>query len=335
MKFFIVFLLLLAGCTAAQPEDEKYVITVGGPIAADSLGLTLIHEHVLVDFIGADSTGYHRWDRDSAFQVILPHLLEVRKAGVSTIFEYTPAFLGRDPRLLKMLADASGLQLITNTGLYGAVDNKYLPPYAWEESADELAARWIREFEEGIEDTGIRPGFIKISVAPDSLSPLHEKLVRAAARTHKATGLTIASHTGPALPAFQQLDVLASENVPPEAFIWVHAQNEKDLSRHTEFAERGGWVSLDGLAWGDLQEYLKMVTNLKNAGYLDRVLLSHDAGWYSPGEQNGGEFRGYTVLIREFIPLLRNNGFTRDEIDQLVIENPRQAFAIPGLFMSP
>lgn len=326
MKNLLLYLIVVFLVSCTTPSEE--IITVSGAVPSGEMGLTLIHEHVLVDFIGADSTGYHRWDRNIAAQVILPKLHEAKEAGVQTIFDCTPAFLGRDPILLRILADSTGIHFVTNTGLYGARDNLYLPKYAFTESADQLAARWIDEFENGIEDTGIRPGFIKISVAPDSLSPLHEKIVRAAARTSKATGLTIASHTGPFLPAFQQLELLASEDVTPDKFIWVHAQNEEDIGKHAEFAERGGWVSLDGLAWGDLDPYLVIVRNMKESGHLDRLLLSHDAGWYSPGEPDGGDFRGYTVLAEKFIPLLKENGFTQEEIDQIVVVNPQKAFAL-------
>ena len=119
------------------------------------MGLTLIHEHILVDFIGADSTGYHRWDKDLVVQRVLPFLEEIKSKGVKTIIECTPSYLGKDPVLLHKLTDLTGIRFITNTGYYGAVGEKYLPKHAFTESAEELAKRWIREYEEGIEDTGI------------------------------------------------------------------------------------------------------------------------------------------------------------------------------------
>ena len=90
--------------------------------------------------------------------------------------ECTPAFLGSDVRLLKMLSEKTKVQIITNTGYYGAVDNKYLPPWAFTETAEQLAQRWIDDFEFGIDGTNVRPGFIKISVdaKPGGLSDLHK-----------------------------------------------------------------------------------------------------------------------------------------------------------------
>jgi phosphotriesterase-related protein len=236
--------------------------------------------------------------------------------------------LGRDVMLLQILSDISGVHIITNTGLYGAADNKYLPRYAFEESAEQLASRWVKEWEVGIDDTDIRPGFIKIGVNPDTLSPLHRKLVLAAVITHKATGLTIASHTGPSTPAFQQLEILSENGVSPEAFIWVHAQQEKDLNILAKAAESGAWISLDGLHEDQMQTYIGRLQFLKERGCLHRVLLSHDAGWYSPGEEGGGEFRPFTTLTERFIPLLLTNGFTPTEIDMLIIRNPQEALKV-------
>jgi phosphotriesterase-related protein len=137
--------------------------------------------------------------------------------------ECTPAFLGRDAKLLKRLATASGLHIITNTGFYGAANDKYVPALAREESVQQLADRWIREFREGIDGTSIRPGIIKIGVDAGPLSEIDAKLVRAAAKTHLQTGLTIASHTGDGVAALEELEILKQEGVHPSALIWVHA----------------------------------------------------------------------------------------------------------------
>lgn len=303
-------------------------MTVRGPIPAEHISTSLIHEHVLVDFIGADSTHPGRWDKEEVCRRVLPFLLEAKELGCQTIFECTPAYLGRDPQLLRMLSDSTGLHLITNTGYYGAVNNKFLPPHAYTESAEEMAARWIGEWENGIEGTGIKPGFIKISVNPDTLSPLHAKLVRAAALTHLATGLTIASHTGPAIPAFEELAVLKQEGVHPSAFIWVHAQNEKNLDRHIEAAKQGCWISLDGVREKNVEAYVERLTTIKEAGLLHQVLISHDAGWYRPMKVNGGDFRAYSAIFKQLLPALQEKGFTEDDIHQLMVKNPASAFSI-------
>ena len=157
---------------------------------------------------------------------------------------------------------------------------------------------------------------------------MHKKLITAAARTHLKTGLTIASHTGPALPAFEQLAVLQNENVAAEAFIWVHAQSEKDLNNHVKAAGMGAWIGLDGLNNSNVESYVRMIRNLKDNNLLNKILLSHDAGWYRPGEENGGLYRGYSTLFEMLIPALREEKFTENDINQLLVINPAKAFEI-------
>lgn len=317
--------LLLLAFKAPSPLS---IMTVDGSIAASEMGPSLIHEHFLVDFIGADKINFDRWNRDEVVKKVLPYLLEVKKLGIKTIFDCTPAFLGRDVLLLKKLAAESGLQIITNTGYYGAVSNKYLPKWAFTETQEQIANRWIDEYENGIENTAVKPGFIKISVDSGHLSGLHQKLVNAAAITHLQTGLTICSHTGTAIPAFEQIELLQKLNVHPSAFVWTHAQAEKDRTLHIKAAKRGAWISLDGIGWGDFEQYADSINHLKIAGLLNKILISHDAGWYKPDEKDGGVFTGFTNIFTQLIPLLKDKGFTDDEIQQLLVKNPAEAFSI-------
>jgi phosphotriesterase-related protein len=320
--FYGIFFTL--SCSFKQPQ----IITVNGTISSGEMGKTLHHEHLLVDFIGADSTGYHRWDKDSVVAKVLPYLLEIKKLGYKTLVECTPAYLGRDPELLKMLSEKSGIQLITNTGYYGAVDAKFLPPHAFSGTAEELAKRWIAEFENGIEGTGVFPGFIKISVERKSLKPIHIKIVEAACITHKATGLTIMSHTGPAIPAFEQLEILKENRIHPSAFIWTHAQNETDIEMHIDAARKGAWIAFDNFSEKQVDRYIEFARKMKKEGLLQKVLFSHDAGWYRPGEPGGGEFRGFTEIENILIPALRENGLSQQDIHQLFVLNPAEAFQV-------
>lgn len=308
-------------------DAEMEIETVKGRIPARSLGLTLPHEHVLVDFVGASQVSPPRYQRDEVVAFARPHLEQAKVLGVRAVFECTPAYLARDPRVLVALAEATGLHLVTNTGLYGARTNQFLPPYAFTESARELAARWIREAREGIEGTGVRPGFIKSGVDGDAtLSPVHRKLVEAAALTHAETGLTIAVHTGRG-PGLEQLEVLAAHGVAPQAWIWVHAHGATDPNLLAA-ARKGAWVSFDGLNAASLPRHLRLCELFKQEGLLDRVLISHDAGWYDPAKPGGGTFRPYDLLFTAFLPLLRTAGFGENEIDRLLVTNPAQAFAV-------
>ncbi len=317
----------LPGCTSEAPSGAS-VMTVNGPIAPEQMGTTLPHEHVLVDFIGAEAVSPDRYDRGEVFETVLPHLQQAHALGLQTLVEATPAYLGRDPLLLKQLADGSGLHLLVSTGYYGAREDQHLPRHAFAEPTDSLAARWIQEWMMGIDGTGIRPGFIKIGVDEGPVSDIDRKLVQAAARTHLRTGLTIAAHTGPAIGALEQLAVLEDEGVDPIAWIWVHAQAEADSTYYVSVARSGAWISFDGLAPDNVERYVALVAFMKAEGLLDHVLVSHDAGWYHVGEPGGGTFRPYGTLFTELLPALEAAGFTRDEIHQLTVVNPAEAFTV-------
>lgn len=327
--FPILFSLVFISCQTPESKGrEGYFHSVTGNFSIDSMGMTLIHEHMLVDFIGADSISQDRWNRDSVVAKVLPYLLDVKKYGVKTILDCTPSFLAKDPLLLKELSEKSGIRILTNTGYYGAVEGKYLPDYAFTESAGQLADRWITEFENGIEGTGIKPGFIKISVnEADTLREVDRKLVQAAGITHQKTGLQIASHTGTWNTAIQEVEILGEMGVDPSAFVWVHAQAEQDFQNYVKAAEMGVWISLDGIGWS-IEEYVDRLVFAKENALLHRILISHDAGWYDPGKPGGGEFQPYTNIFEKLIPVLNEKGFSQTDWNKLLIENPKQAFQL-------
>jgi phosphotriesterase-related protein len=335
MSKLILILLgsfLVAGCT--QSLEQETLITVNGKIPVEEMGISLVHEHLIVDWIGADSTGDHRWDRSKVIERGLPFLMEAREKGVNTFFDCVPAYLGRDPLLFKELSQLTGIHIVTNTGYYGSGDDKYVPKHAHADTAEDIARVWIDEFTYGINGTDVFPGFIKIAVdRRDTLSSLHEKIVKAAAIAHKATGLTIVSHTGPDGPAFAQLDVLKKEGVSPEAFVWTHAQNGT-YEGYIKAAKKGAWISIDNVsdnlsdAPGGIGWYVEVLTKLKAENLLHKILISHDAGWYNVGQENGGYFRGYTDIFEYLIPALKENGFSQEDIDLLLVKNPQRAYAV-------
>ena len=309
-------------------DADAMIMTVNGPINSTDMGFTLSHEHVLVDFIGADNFSKNRYDPEEVFKVALPFLEEAKKKGCNSFVECTPAYLGRDPLLLQRLSKGSGLNIITNTGFYGASGEKYLPRFVYRESSEQIAARWIAEWTAGIEGTGVKPGFIKTSVDKAPLSHPLRKIIDAAAITHLATGLTIGVHTGDGKAAEEQLEILKSRGVAPQARIWIHAQNEKDPMLHIEAAKKGSWISFDGVSPDSIQENIQFLQNVKKKKLLDHVLVSQDSGWYHVGESGGGDYKNYTCISQEFIPALGKAGFTEEEIHGLFVINPAKAFAV-------
>ncbi len=287
----------------------------------------LSHEHVLVDFIGADSIQPDSWNHDLIINEIISYFEELKEFNVDYFVDATPNYLGRDVLLLEKIAKKTGVRIITNTGLYGAYNNKYIPQFAHALTAEDLAGMWIEEYKFGINNTSIKPGFIKIAVDySDSLSTMHQKLVKAAALTHLETGLTIASHTGEANGLWPQLKILKENGVSPEAFIWVHAQAEDNTDNYLKAAEMGCWISLDGIGW-ELEEHIEKILFAKGNGILDRILISHDSGWYDPQKENQ-TIKPFTNIFKKLFPELRSHGFTEDEINLLISVNPSKAFSI-------
>lgn len=335
------FCLALPGCVrnGGVGRDGATVMTVRGPVAAVDLGMTLAHEHLYADVRphAEQSAMPLPPDPDDVVEVVLPYLQRIRQLGCRTLVDCTATTLGRDPALIRRLSEASGLHMLTVTGAYVAAGGRFIPPYVLDETHAQLAARWIGEWNDGIDGTGVRPGLIKLGVENDPLGETERKVLRAAALTHLRTGLVIAVHTGPwaevepgrnARCAFAQLDLLQAQGVEPAAWIWVHAQNESLGNQHVLAARRGGWVSFDGFRPGQEEAYVRMIDRMRAENLLDRVLVSQDAGWYNAGQPNGGEFKPFDPLFTALVPALREGGFGEEEVGTLFVRNPARAFAV-------
>lgn len=316
---------LVAGCGEQSKPSAATIMTVLGPIPASDLGKTLPHEHIMVDFIGADQTGPHRWDDKEVVETMLPYLQAIRDQGVQAFFDCTPAYLGRDVEILARLSRATGMHIITNTGFY---KEPYLPQRVFESDADAIAREWIAEWQQGIDGTPIKPGFIKIAVHRELLKPTQEKIVRAACRTHNATGLTIACHTGHGPAALQMLDILREEGTPAHALIVVHANSEKDVTFHNKIAERGAWVEYDNIGSWEPRRHIELIQRMLDKGFADQLLLSMDRGWYRVGEPKGGKVKPYTFLFGEFVQEMASAGIGQEMIGKLTVDNPARAYSI-------
>ena len=331
VKVFILYsllfiLVLVNGCESSNSRPAL-IQDIHGTQTSGQDEIWLSHEHILVDFIGADSIRQDSWNHDTIMAAVIPYLEELKAFDVQYFVDATPNYLGRDVDLLKKIADVTGLKILTNTGLYGARDNKYIPRYAYTKTADDLARMWINEYKNGIDGTSIKPGFIKIAVDnTDPLHTMHQKLVKAAALTHLETGLTIASHTGESRGLWPQLIILEEMGVSPEAFIWVHAQNEKNYDNYLKAAETGCWISLDGLGW-ELEDHIEKLLFARENKILPNVLISHDAGWYDPQKEEQS-IQPYTQIFEKLFPALISGGFTEEEFKLLINENPSKAFGI-------
>jgi len=316
--------------------------TVLGDIAPEKFGLALVHEHVIADF-GLDRLAFWlqhpskgRYERKEVFDLILPHLKEIRQLGVTGFVDCTPAPVGRDAPLLASLSEASDIHILTNTGVYVI---PYLPKYVFENSVDEIADIWTDEIMKGTDGTSVRAGFIKIAASPEhlippgQLLPLTQKVVRAAARCSLSTDAAIVCHTtnhatynAGGVVGLQVLKILKEEDVNPNKFIAAHCDLEENLKFHVEIAQQGGWVEYENLRQERAEKILGLIQFMVKNGFEDQLLVSQDSGWYHVGEKGGGNIRGYSYLVKGFIPFMLRNGLSQEFVSKIFITNPAKAF---------
>ncbi|HLO32291.1 MAG TPA: esterase [Anaerolineales bacterium] len=307
----------------------RRIHTIKGSVEIDSLGLILPHEHLFTDLRGPHVSGYAESEPSAVVKVVEPFLAEACAAGVTALVECSTVGVGRNLSVLRSLAEATSIQIVAPTGVYR---DAYTPESLHETGEDDLAELWTRELLEGIEGSSIRAGFIKLAMSDEGPTALEIRNLKAAARASQNTGAVIASHSIGGQVARKEMDVLEAAGLELHRFIWVHAQTESDLSILREAAGRGAFVELDSVgAPFQLQtELLEMVIALIEAGLIEHLLLSHDAGWYNPARSDGlpdEGFRGYTPLVRDFVPELLRGGITEEQVRSITVNNPARAFA--------
>ena len=315
-------------------KKYKYIQTVLKKIPADSLDLTLPHEHLYTDLRGPHVPNYANSDPKHVVSVMKPYLDEIFQMGVKTLVECSTIGVGRNPVILKELAQNTPIQIIAPTGVYREA---FVPQELITKSPAELADMWIRDITEGIEGTNIKAGFVKMAVSDEGITNLEAKNLKAAVLTSQSTGAIIASHTIGGKLALEEIDLLESFGLDLKRFIWTHAQSETDKTYHQEAAKRGAYISIDaiGSGWAPDDDMLEATLALIEAGFSGQILLSHDAGWYDPSQSNGQPsdtgIRGYTELFNSFLPELRNRGVKEGIIAQITKQNPGSAFAIKSV----
>lgn len=310
---------------------SNWIQTVKGAVAVERLGLILPHEHLFTDLRGPLAPGYAQAEPEAVAQAMEPYLAAAHQAGVTALVECSTVGVGRNVAVLRHLADLTPVHIVAPTGVYR---DAFVPPSLREMSAGELAEAWIRDLTRGIDGTGVRAGFIKISVSDDGPTPLEVRILRAAALASHQTGAVVASHTATGALARRQIEILEAAGLDLERFIWVHANLEPDPAIHLEAAQRGAYVEFDaiGAEWQSQPAMVEYTLALIEAGYTEKILLSHDAGWYDPSQPDGqpeeGGIRGFTALVEDFLPALQAWGVTDELLHLITVTNPARAFAL-------
>ncbi len=331
-------------------------MTVTGPVDPATLGVTLIHEHVLMDSLpllavhgyATEATGPYdaahaaeaRWnpgthpdnyrvtDRDTAVEE-LGYLVA---SGGGTIVDVTPLELGRDPGGLAEVAARTGLHIVMGGGHY--LGPLHAPELATR-SASDIADALIAEWRDGVAGTGIRPGILGEIGTSDPPLPGELRVLQAVAIASRATGLAISVHLHPWGRTGELVaDTLLDAGAAPDRVVLGHLTTAHDDRPYLErLATRGTGLAFDLFGFDHSllgagryppsdADVAATVIRLVRDGLGGRLFLSQDVGVRSRLRRYGGW--GYDHLLRHVVPLLSAGGLARTDIDQLLVANPRR-----------
>jgi phosphotriesterase-related protein len=309
------------------------VETVTGPVDVDDLGLTLVHEHFRFIDEAARFQFPRLYDKQAEWEAALADAKAVAGHGVKTVVDPDAMFGSRDARFSRRVAEASGLNVILATGIY---TYDHLPVLFMTRNEDQIADLYVADIEEGMQDTEVKAAFIKCAADAPGMTANVEKLHRASARASLRTGRPIMAHSHPASgTGLEQMRVFEEEGVDPARVQIAHTGDTDDLDYIERLLDRGCWIGMDRYG---LDLYLP--TDRRNAtvlallerGYAERMMLSQDfcstIDWFPPevAEQlKATEAADWsmTFLFETAIPQLRAGGMTDDQLDTMMIANPR------------
>ena len=315
--------------------------TVLGPISPDKLGITLMHEHFAFAYPGwyADAT-IAPYDYKSVLKTNLGVIETAQKYGIKTIVDATPNDTGgRDPKLYKKLAKKTGMNIICSTGLYTSLEGApaYFTSLRWGTDTSKMISEiMIKEITEGIGKTGVRAGVIKIGSSP-KMTPHEQAVHRAAVIAQKATGVPIITHTQGPTGGVEQAEFLLKEGADPKKVMIGHVSNSRDIEYHKSILAKGVYIAFDRIGLDIITPFdvnVKNVAGLCKLGFANKIMLSHDTVnvWLgrlteAPKEIQAG-FKNWHIdhISKDFLPALKAQGVTDDQIKTMMVDNPRDLF---------
>jgi phosphotriesterase-related protein len=319
-----------------EEETVAKVETVRGPIDVDDLGPALMHEHVfvlqpepLLNYGHVFGDCY--WDEEVRVADAIAKLGAVRKAGIRTLVDPTALGLGRNVGRIQRVNESVDLHIVVATGVYAFLE---LPNFLAYRSVDAIAALFVRELREGIDDTGIKAAFLKGAVEQNGLVGDVPRILAAIAVAAKETGAPIMVHTNAAArTGLLALEALVREGADPARIVVAHVGDSNDLDYIREVAASGAWLGLDRFGiehFNPLADRIRTLLALLEEGYGDRIHLSHDAACFYDfmvGDPNfADEKPDYLLVWNTVLPALRKSGIGEELIEQLTVDNPRRFF---------
>ncbi len=313
------------------------VETVRGPVDVDSLGTTLMHEHVFIVNEEIRENFPAGWAEDDRVDDAIAKLTALARRGCQTIVDPTVLGLGRDIHRIRRVADGTDLNIIVATGLYTYNEVPFYFKYRLPgpDGLDPMAAMFTADITDGIADTGVRAAFLKCAVDDEGLTPGVERVLRAVCRAHRETGAPITVHTHPQSGTGREVvRVLREEGADLAKVVLGHSGDTTDLDYLTELADAGCLLGMDRFGLDIITPFddrVATVASLCSRGYADSMVLSHDASCYIdwfPAEVIPlfAPTWHFQHLFDDVLPALRARGVTDAQINTMLVENPRQYF---------
>ncbi|HEX3489984.1 MAG TPA: phosphotriesterase-related protein [Streptosporangiaceae bacterium] len=319
------------------------VETVRGPIDAARLGVTLMHEHVFVLNEEIRRNYPATWDEDQRTEDAVAKLNALHERGGATIADPTVIGLGRDIERIAKVAARTELNIIVAAGIYTYNDVPLYFQFRGAERADAasdpMTRMFIADITEGIAGTPIKAAFLKCAIEEPGLTPGVERVMRAVARAHAATGAPITVHTHPASRSgLTALRVLGEEDADLTRVVLGHSGDSTDVDHLAELADQGCLLGMDRFGLDillPLEQRVATVAALCARGYADRMVLSHDASchidWFSPEQiARFAPSWHYGHLFDDVLPALRERGVSETQLEMMLVGNPRRYFSGPS-----
>ena len=303
------------------------VRTVAGDIPAGDLGVCYPHEHMFGAPPGALAASDFRLDDEAAARREVGWF---REAGGRALVDMSTPDYARDAAGLRRVSEATGVHIVCATGFNKDTFSK---PWVEPRSIEELTALYVREVTVGIDETSVRAGVIKASTMRDAITPCGAKMLRAAARAHRATGAPISTHTEAGTMALEQIAVFREEGVDPRRVVMGHMDRKLELEYLRAVAETGAFLGIDQISkekYYPDRARIDVILTLAAEGFGGQILLSGDLARRSYWPAYGGG-PGFTYILWRFVPWLREAGASEALIQDLIVHNPARALGFTPL----
>jgi phosphotriesterase-related protein len=319
------------------------VSTATGAVDTALLGRTLMHEHVFILDLEMLAQDEGRWDEEKNVADAVARLQRLKAHGIDTIVDLTVMGLGRYvPRVARVAREAQ-FNVIVSTGIYTFREMPHwFKNRVTERNPDFIADYFTRDVEEGIGTSGVRAAVLKCVTDTPGVTDDVDALIRATARAHRHTGAPISTHShAPSGQGLAQQRILAEEGVDLSRVVIGHCGDTTDLHYLEQLLQAGSYLGMDRFGIERLcttAERVKTITELCARGYANRLVLSHDANcivdllaedWRNRPDLKNWE---YTLIPREVVPALLDAGVTSEQVDQILIHNPRAIFERQGAY---